>query len=188
MSRELAARALAKGLGWPLWKVRRKMVAGSRLSPAAQRVVLNWLRSRAWRLPNNASGYGAIYGEDDRFPWRDQPWLLLDLDPSPFLEDLCGEPHCMMVGCGPKSRKELARWLPSYRDRHNWGREQVKQLPALGVDEILALPMGARVLVIWGGGNGPHEYTVGPDAVALGAEGANVGPLLRASFVALLER
>ena len=34
------------------------------------------------------------------------------------------------------------------------------EYPPLSTTEIQALPEGARVIVAWSGGNGPHEYRV----------------------------
>jgi len=38
--------------------------------------------------------------------------------------------------------------------------EPEPEYPPLSTTEIQALPEGARVLVAWSGGNGPHEYRV----------------------------
>lgn len=32
-------------------------------------------------------------------------------------------------------------------------------------EEFLGLPIGTRVTVLWSGGNGPHEYVIGPDGI-----------------------
>jgi hypothetical protein len=43
-----------------------------------------------------------------------------------------------------------------------WGRAYSSECPPgdepLTADEVRSLPDGVRILVLWGGGNGPHEY------------------------------
>lgn len=44
-----------------------------------------------------------------------------------------------------------------------WSDKTIPADPPLGGDEVAALSDGTRVRVLWGGGNGPHDYTIKRD-------------------------
>jgi hypothetical protein len=46
----------------------------------------------------------------------------------------------------------------------------------LTADDVAMLPEGARVLVIWSGGNGPHEYLIAGDQYSTDRYAESVRP------------